>query len=150
MILSANFTLAEATKSQTALRLGIDNTPDEATVDRMKAVCDAILEPVRSHYKRPVVINSFYRGPRLNAEVGSKPSSQHVRGEAVDFEVPGIPNAEVAEWVHANLPYDQCILEYYTSGQPASGWVHASYVPEGGRRQCLTINDKGTQEGLIA
>ena len=150
MRLSPNFTLAEAVKSQTALRLGIDNTPTAEIIDRMKAVCEAILEPVREHFKRPVVVNSFYRSPLLNKAVGSKSTSQHVTGEAVDFEVPGVPNAEVAEWVNANLTADQICLEYYTPGEPSSGWVHVSYKETGCRQECLTINATGTYKGFIA
>lgn len=149
MQLSAHFTLAESTKSQTASRLGIDNTPDEATIANMKALCEAILEPVREHYGVPVVVNSFYRSPRLNAEVGSKPGSQHVTGEAVDFEVPGVANPVLAEWCRDNLEYDQICLEFVEPGQPSSGWVHASYKAGACRAQCLTINSKGTVEGLI-
>jgi zinc D-Ala-D-Ala carboxypeptidase len=150
MKLSQHFTLAEATKSQTASRLSIDNTPDAETVERMRLVCENILEPVRTQFNLPVTVNSFYRSPRLNAEVGSKPNSQHVKGEAVDFEVPGIPNAEVAEWVRDNLTADQIILEFYTPGDPSSGWVHVSYVPTNPRQQCLTINAGGTLQGLVA
>jgi zinc D-Ala-D-Ala carboxypeptidase len=148
MKLSQHFTLAEATKSQTASRLGIDNAPDAETIERMKLVCENILEPVRTQFNLPVTINSFYRSPRLNAEVGSKASSQHVKGEAVDFEVPGIPNAEVAEWVRDNLDFDQCIKEFVEPAVEGSGWVHVSYVADGNRGECLTVNSSGTIRGL--
>lgn len=150
MQLSPNFTLAEATKSQEAARRGLANTPDPATIARMKAVCAEILEPVRAHFGRPVVINSFYRSPAVNAAVGSKPGSQHEKGEAVDFEVPGVDNAVVAAWVRDNLTFDQLILEFYEPGQPSSGWVHCSYKDNACRGECLTINGSGTVRGLIA
>ena len=150
MNLSPHFTLAEATKSQTAERLGIDNDPPEDVIARMRLVAENILEPVRANYGRPVIVNSFYRCLDLNREIGSKDNSQHVTGEAVDLEVPGIPNAEVAQWVRDNLVFDQCILEFYTPGKPASGWVHVSYSQAIARKQCLTINAGGTQQGLIA
>ena len=150
MRLSPNFSLAEAVKSQTALRLGIDNTPTAAVIDRMKAVCEAILEPVREHFQRPVVVNSFYRSPILNNKVGGAENSQHVKGEAVDFEIMGVPNAEVAEWVRDNLEYDMCALEFYTSGQPNSGWVHVSYKETGCRGECITIGANGTVAGLVS
>lgn len=150
MQLSPHFTLAEATKSPTAIRLGIDNTPDSKTIDKMKLVCREVLEPLRAHFAKPVIINSFYRCPRLNAEVGSKPSSQHVLGEAVDLEIPGIGNAEVAAWMRDNLTADQIILEFYEPGKPDSGWVHVSYKENACRQECLTVNSKGTQVGLIA
>lgn len=146
--LSENFTLAECIKSQTAERLGIDNTPDEATIDRMAAVADAILEPVRAKFGGPVIVSSFYRCKPLNRAIGSKDSSQHVLGEAVDFEVPGIPNPEVAEWVRDNLTYDQLILEFHKPGIPDSGWVHVSYSANRCRLQCLTVNGEGTFQGL--
>jgi hypothetical protein len=148
MKLSEHFSLTEATKSPTAERLSIDNTPDDQTTEKMKLVCTAILEPVRAHFQKPVIINSFYRSPRLNAEVGSKPHSQHVHGEAVDFEIPGIPNDEVARWVRDNLTYDQCLLEFHKPGVPDSGWVHVSYKPDGCRKECLTISSSGTVKGL--
>lgn len=148
--LSQHFSLAEAVKSQTAERLGIDNDPSDDVLARMILVAENILEPVRANYGRPVTVNSFYRCLDLNREIGSKDSSQHVSGEAVDFEVAGVPNAEVAEWVRENLTFDQCILEFYTPGKPASGWVHVSYSQAVARKQCLTINANGTQQGLIA
>lgn len=148
MNLSEHFTLVEACKSQTAARLNIDNDPDAATIDRMKAVCVNILEKVRAKYGAPVTINSFYRSPRLNAEVGSKTSSQHILGEAVDFEVPGYSNDEVAEWVRDNLIFDQCIREFSKPGEPSSGWVHVSYKEGACRAECLTITASGTVAGL--
>lgn len=152
--LSKHFTLAEAIKSQTAERMGIDNMPTHEIMDRMKATAEAILEPVRKHFGLPVTINSWYRSPALNRAIGGvdKPGkvSQHTTGHAVDFEVPGVPNAEVAAWVRDNLTYDQCIWEYGVPGEPSSGWVHVSYVWGACRGQCLTVNRTGTFEGLLA
>lgn len=150
MQLSPHFTLAEATKSEAALRRGLANDPDGAAIARMRAVCMEILEPLRAHFGRPVVINSFYRAPAVNAAVGSKPGSQHEKGEAVDFEVPGVDNAVVAAWVRDNLEFDQLILEFYEAGEPSSGWVHCSYRPASCRGECLTINSKGIVKGLVA
>jgi zinc D-Ala-D-Ala carboxypeptidase len=149
--LSAHFTLAEATKSQEAERKAIDNTPPADVIARMKAVAENILEPVRAHFGKPVVINSFYRSPAVNMAIGAKPGSQHTTGEAVDFEVPGVDNAVVAAWIRDTLVFDQLILEFYTPGQPSSGWVHCSYkAGPGCRAECLTINAAGTQFGLVA
>lgn len=148
--LSPHFTLAEATKSQTAERLEIDNSPSDEVIERMRLVAEHILEPVRENYRRAVTVNSFYRCLDLNRQIGSKDTSQHVTGEAVDFEVAGVPNPVVAEWVRDNLVYDQCILEFHTPGKPDSGWVHVSYSQAIARKQCLTINAQGTQQGLVA
>jgi len=146
--LSPHFTLEEACKSQRAERMGISNSPDADTLDRMIAVAENILEPVRAHFGKPVIINSFYRSPEVNKAIGSKPGSQHVKGEAVDFEIPGIDNAAVARWVRDNLTFDQCILEFYKPGIPDSGWVHVSYKAEGCRQECLTVSASGTVRGL--
>lgn len=148
MNLSPHFTLEEACKSQRAERMGISNSPDADTLERMIAVAENILEPVRAHFGKPVIINSFYRSPEVNKAIGSKPGSQHVKGEAVDFEIPGIDNAAVARWVRDNLTFDQCILEFYKPGIPDSGWVHVSYKAEGCRKECLTVSASGTVKGL--
>ena len=151
--LSKNFTLTEFTKSQTALRLGIDNTPSDEHLDAAKLLFENVVQPVRDHFG-PTVINSGYRGPALNEAIGGAATSQHCRGEAVDIECPGVPNHEVAEWIQNNLEYDQLILEFYTLGIPDSGWVHVSYIPEGNRKQSLTaVKQDGKTvylQGLIA
>ena len=151
--LSKNFTLTEFTKSQTALRLGIDNTPSEEHLAAAKLLFENVVQPVRDHFG-PTVINSGYRGPALNEAIGGAATSQHCRGEAVDIECPGVPNHEVAEWIQNNLEYDQLILEFYTLGIPDSGWVHVSYIPEDNRKQSLTaVKQDGKTvylQGLIA
>lgn len=149
MNLSQHFTLEEATKSQTALRLHIDNTPDEATIERMKIVARGILEPIRAHYKFPFSPTSFYRCTDLNRAIGSKDTSQHVKGEAVDLELAGVSNYDLACWIRDNLKFDQLILESYTLGVPSSGWVHCSLVEGDNRNQVLTISGGQTQTGLI-
>ena len=125
--LSPNFTLAELTKSQAALRRGWANEPPPGAVAALRILCERVLEPVRAHFGRPMFINSGYRSARVNASVGGAASSQHVRGEAADIEIPGVANGAVAAFIAAHLPFDQLILEAYTPGQPASGWVHVSY-----------------------
>lgn len=147
MNLSANFSLAEFTKSQTALRKGIDNTPDQPAIDNMKKLCTAILQPVRDHFGIPFTPSSGYRSPELCIAVGSTIKSQHSKGQAVDFEVPGVSNMELAEWIRDNLEFDQLILECYTGGN--TGWVHCSYVHEP-RKEVLTYDRaNGYRKGLI-
>lgn len=145
--MTPHFKLAEFTKSQIASRLGIDNTPPELVKRRLKALAERILEPVRKHFGRPVRISSGYRCLALNKAIGSKTSSQHVRGEAADFEIPGIPNIEVACWIRDNLEKDQLILEFWEQGDPHAGWIHCSYS-ENNRNMVLTISRKTTTEGL--
>jgi len=145
MKLSENFTMAEFTKSQTAERKGIDNTPEGDHLEAAKALFENVVQKVRDHFG-PTVINSGYRSPELNEAVGGSSRSQHCKGEAADIEVPGVPNAELAEWIRDNLEFDQLILEFYTPGIPDSGWVHVSYLADGDNRgECLTatrINGK--------
>ena len=138
------------TKSQTATRLGLDNTPTEEHVASLRALCENVLEPTRSQFNAPVIISSGYRSEFLCEEIGSKPTSQHCKGEAVDFEIIGVDNHKVASWIHANLDYDQLILEFYESGKPNSGWVHVSYKSDGqNRKQALTFNGRSYQQGLV-
>lgn len=150
MHLSEHFTLREMTLSQTAARQGIDNTPDDDAVAALRAVCEHVLEPVRAHYGVPFSPSSGFRCLALNRALGSKDSSQHIKGEAVDLEVPGVPNYELAAWIRDNLTFDQLILEFYTPGDPTSGWVHCSYVAGDNRLAALTIGPAGAQQGLVA
>lgn len=145
MNLSPNFSLAELTKSQTALRRGIDNTPPDKAVVQLALLCREILEPVRNHFA-PFSPSSGYRSHELNEAVGSKPTSQHVLGQAVDFEIPRFENIKIAHWIQQNLKFDQLILEFY-DGTPSGGWVHCSYVPAG-RGEVLTISKSGVTKGL--
>ena len=135
--LSTNFTLQEFTKSQTALRQGIDNTPSDEHLTNAKSLFENIVQPVRNNFG-VTVINSGYRGPDLNYAIGGSNTSQHTRGQAVDIECPGIPNYNVAKWIEENLEFDQLILEFYTPGIPDSGWVHVSYKSEDNRKGVLT------------
>lgn len=135
--LSQNFSLQEFTKSQTALRQGLDNTPSEEHLSNAKQLFSNVVQKVRDNFG-VTVINSGYRGPALNEAVGGSAKSQHCKGEAVDIECPGIPNYTVAEYIKDNLDFDQLILEFYTPGIPDSGWVHVSYKTEGNRKSVLT------------
>jgi hypothetical protein len=147
MKLTKNFSLEEMTKSQTALRKGIDNTPTPDKIEPLTMLCESVLQPVRDHFDRPVTITSGYRSPELCVAIGSKITSQHTKGQAADFEVPGVSNMVVAEWIRDNLEFDQLILECYTGGN--TGWIHCSYVHEP-RKQLLTYDkENGYREGLI-
>ncbi|OYX62519.1 MAG: hypothetical protein B7Y88_14235 [Sphingomonadales bacterium 32-64-17] len=137
MNLSPHFELSEFTSSQTALRRGIDNTPNLKARMALQLLCVKVLEPVREHFRRPVVISSGYRSPALNRAIGGSTKSQHSKGEAADFEIPGVANFDVAQWMMRNLNYDQLILEFYTPGDPNSGWIHVSFC-EPYRNQELT------------
>tara|TARA_B100000315_G_scaffold241877_1_gene263176 strand:+ start:431 stop:895 length:465 start_codon:yes stop_codon:yes gene_type:complete len=135
--LSKNFTLQEFTKSQTAERRGIDNTPVEGHLENAKALFENVVQPVRDNFG-VTVINSGYRCGDLNYAIGGSNTSQHCKGQAVDIECPGTPNYDVAKWIEDNLDFDQLILEFYTPGIPDSGWIHVSYKTEDNRNASLT------------
>ena len=137
MNLSKSFTLNELTKSQEAVRLGIDNTPNEEQIQNLKILCEKILQPLRDFYGMPVSISSGYRSVALCEAIGSSAKSQHTKGQAADFEIFGVPNKEVAEFIVKNLTYDQCILEFWNENEPNSGWVHCSYSVNSNRKQYL-------------
>jgi hypothetical protein len=136
MQISRNFSLQELTKSDTAIRKGIDNNPNAEQMEKLKALCENILQPVRDHFGR-VKVTSCFRSVDLCLAIKSSANSQHAKAEAADFEVMGTDNAELADWIYKNLDFDQLILEFYTPGEPNSGWIHCSYTPNQPRKQFL-------------
>ena len=140
MKLTANITLDELTKSQVAERKGINNNPSPAQIENLKALAVNILQPVRSHFDKPLIISSGFRCAQLCLEIGSSVNSQHVADNgaaAADFEIPGVDNLQLAIWIKNNLDIDQGILEFYREGEPTSGWIHCSYSSESNRNQWL-------------
>ena len=127
MKLSENFSLLELTKSQTAERKGIDNTPSTEHQENLKKLCENVLQPVRDHFEQVVSVSSGYRSPELCTAIGSKITSQHAKGQAADFEIFGVSNKELADYIDSELHYDQLILEYWNESDPNSGWVHCSF-----------------------
>lgn len=154
MKLSQNFSLAEMTKSETALRKGLENTPGEVEIENLRALVVKVLQPVRDHFQKGVHVNSGFRHPEVNAAVGGSKTSDHCKGQAADIEIPGVANADLAQWIVDNLPFRQVILEFYTPGIPDSGWVHVSYVEGDNKKQVLTAmkeNGKTVYKvGLVA
>ena len=136
MNLSRNFTLQELIKSDTAIRLDINNNPNSGQIEKLKLLCENILQPVRDHFGR-VKVTSGFRSVELCTAIGSSANSQHAKAEAADFECPNVDNAELADWIHKNLPYDQLILEFYTPGEPNSGWIHCSWISDQPRASYL-------------
>lgn len=147
MRVTKNFTLGELTKSQTALRMGIDNNPTPAALYNLHQMCDNILQPVREHFGRPVTISSGYRSVELCLAIGSSAKSQHAKGEAADFEVMGVNNKEVATWIRDNLDFDQLILEFYNDDDPQSGWIHCSYSDDN-RKSVLKYDGRNYTQGF--
>ena len=149
MQLTKNFSLREFTKSQTAERMGIDNTPPEEIIPKLSFLATQILEPLREKIDKPILITSGYRCPELCEAIGSKPTSQHTKGEAVDFEAIGMSTLNLAEMIINHFDFDQVILECYRKGDMNSGWVHCSLISGENRQEVLTYTKaKGYEKGL--
>ena len=137
-MISEHISEKEATKSVTALRLGIDNTPNPTQVENMKLTAEKIFQPLREWVGGPIKVNSFFRSPELNEAIGGSKTSQHCKGQAIDIDdVYGYKtNAEMYAWIKENLNFDQMIWEFGTDMNP--NWVHISYVSEeDNRNRCL-------------
>ena len=140
MKLTANFSLDELIKSQVAERKGINNNPSPMQIDNLRALAVNILQPIRSQFAKPLIISSGFRCAQLCIEIGSSINSEHCadnKSAAADFEIPGVDNKELAEWIKSNLEYNQLILEFYRDGDPSSGWVHCSYSTDLNKKQSL-------------
>jgi len=139
MQLSKNLTLAEVTKSTTAKRLGIDNTPDEWTTENLRQVAINIFQPLRDSFGCPIYVSSGYRSAELNTAIGGSSRSQHVEGRALDLDADvygGCTNSQIFNWIKENLEFDQLIWEFGDDDNP--DWVHVSYVYDGiNRKRCL-------------
>lgn len=141
MQLSTHFSLEEAVLSQTALRIGIDNTPTGQALDNMRAAA-AKMELVRAFLGHPIYVSSWYRSPPLNVRIGGSIMSAHTLGYAIDFRCPGFGTPlETAKAIERKFNYDQLIHEY-------GNWVHISFDPRT-RNQELTIDSRGTRTGLL-
>lgn len=157
MQLSPHFTLAEMTKSQAAIRHGIANEADDLVTARLKRWCENIGEPLRAHFGRPITVNSGYRSRELNTLINGSPTSQHCLGEAVDLEIAGVSNLDIAKFIASGglaAGFDQLILEAHTPGLPSSGWVHVSWSARRLRKQVLTMQVRHARatylQGLVA
>ena len=147
MQLSKNFSLSEMEKSSTGIRLGIKNKDGSGEIKNLTDLCYEVLEPVRAKFDKPIIITSGYRSPELCEAIGSKATSQHTKGQAVDFEIAGVNNLAIGLWLTNNVNFDQYIQEYY-DGTPSSGWCHVSYVEGSNRKQVLTFDGKSYTNGL--
>lgn len=146
--LTANFSLQELIHSDTAVKMGIKNIPNNVQKAALKLLAEKVLQPIRDHFKKPVKIHSGLRVSALNKAVGGSSTSSHCLGQAADIEIDGVSNRELATWIKDNLEYDQIILEFYNPSEgPNSGWVHVSYreTNGGNRKQSLTALKNGSK-----
>ena len=142
MNLSPNFALDELTASETAARHGIDNTPDQATIQNLTRLANALQEVRTLLGNKVIIISSGYRSPELNQKVGGSATSDHCKGLAADFICPsyGTPDEIVRVVMASAIPFKQVIREF-------DKWVHFS-IPEEGeapRKQALIIDKQGTR-----
>ena len=144
ILLSKNFTLEELTKSQTAVRQGLDNAPNAQQTENLRDLALNVLQPIRDKLKIPFTPSSGFRSVLVNRATGGSenPPSDHLTGCAADIELPGLSNYDLACWIRDNLEFKQCILEYYEIGKPNSGWVHVSYDKNNNMKQCLTATTR--------
>ena len=143
MKLSENLHLAEVTKSQTATRLGIDNTPKIEHLKALRAVANNIFQNVREHFNVPIAVTSGYRSEALNEAIGGSKSSQHSKGEALDLDADvfgGIENSHIFHYIEMSLVFDQLIWEFGDEENPA--WVHCSYKANGENRMEVLMASK--------
>ncbi len=135
MQLSEHFELAEFIRSSTAKRAGISNMPTDTHLENIKLLCEKVLEPIRVHFDRPIILSSGYRSSALNKAIGGASSSQHCSGEAADIDMDGtnITNAQIFNYIKDNLEFDQLIWEFGTTTNP--DWVHVSYESNGRQRK---------------
>jgi len=150
MKLSNNLTLKEAIKSITAIKRGVDNSPNAEEIEKLKVTAEKVFQPVRDHFNIPIGVNSMFRSKALNKAIGGASGSQHMKGEAIDIdadryggkievsgEMVNFTNKMIFDFIKDNLDFDQLIWEYGTSDEP--DWVHVSYNPVGNRKRVLKV-----------
>ena len=137
--ISKHISYKEGTYSQTALRRGLDNTPNEEQLKCMKEVAENLFEPIREWVGGPIKINSFFRGEPVNTAIGGSTRSQHMKGQAIDIDdtFGHKTNAEMYHYIKDNLDFDQMIWEFGDDKNP--NWVHISWVSHRPNRKKLTI-----------
>lgn len=152
MRISDHISYKEATRSQTAIRKGIDNTPGEYELQNMALLASKVFEPLRLYFNTPIYISSFYRSRDLNEAIGGSSRSQHCEGRAMDLDdvYGGVTNAQMFSYIKENLDFDQLIWEFGDDSNPA--WVHVSYVSEDSNRKHILratrVNGKTIYEQL--
>ena len=146
MNISKHITLTEATKSNTATRLGINNTPNQATIETMIVTAEKIFQPLRDALG-PIRVSSFYRSPELNRAIGGSKTSQHCKGEAIDMQGVNVSNAELFEEACKLEEFDQIIWEFGTLTEP--DWVHVSYSQTQNRKQILRATKIGKRTAYV-
>ena len=151
MKISPHLNLAELTRSETAKRNGIDNTPTAEHLENFKLLADKVFEPIREHFKTPIFISSGYRSKELNELIKGIATSQHCKGQAIDIDMDGgngeVTNRMVFDFIKNKVDFDQLIWEFGTDFNP--DWVHVSYVKGKNRKQKLKAVRSGGKTSYI-
>lgn len=147
MKLSNNLSLSEVIASDTAKRLGIENTPNDTQIENLKIIANEIFQPLRDHFGVPIFVSSGFRSYKLNKAIGGSTTSQHGKGQALDLDADrfgAVTNSQIFHYIKDNLSFDQLIWESGNETEPA--WVHVSYVSLE-KNRCSTLimykNDLG-------
>ena len=152
MKLSKYVSLAEVTRSDTAKRKGIDNSPTAEHLENLKVICEDVFDKVREHFGVPLFISSGYRSAALNKAIGGSATSDHNLGRALDLDQDGhgngVTNADVFNYIKSNLDFDQLIWEFGTDKNP--DWVHVGYRKGSNRKQILKAVREGGKTKYVA
>ena len=137
-MISEHISYKEGTNSITAIRRGIDNTPNDEQLANMELIAEKVFEPLREWVGGPIKINSFFRCPDLNKAIGGSRKSQHCQGQAIDIDdtYKVVANSDMYNYIKNNLDFDQMIWEFGDDDNP--NWLHVSYVSKkDNRKRCL-------------
>lgn len=143
MKISKDLTLAEVSKSNTAIKLGIDNEPKGEHLNNMIHTANAIFQPIRNHFGKPIFVSSGYRSPKLNKAIGGAATSQHCKGEALDLDNDAVEyptNKDIFDYIKNHLEFTQLIAEFPVNGNPS--WVHVGYDRKNLKNQILVARKK--------
>ena len=146
------FTLRELTRSATATRLGIDNTPSDEIIDNLQLLCDKVLDPLRLRWGAAIRVSSGYRCPRLNRVVGGAKGSMHMCGLAADitslFDTPAMNRCLLIILLHSNLPFHKVIIEK-PDEEMCPDWIHVQYAETDNPRRKVLVYDGHNYRNLI-
>ena len=148
--ISEHIPYTEATKSATAIKFNIDNTPTTDTIKRMKYVAEEVFEPLREHFLVPIGLSSFYRSKKLNNKLGGSATSEHVYGSAMDIDADicgMLSNRQIFNYIKNNLQFNQLIWEFGTNTEPA--WIHVSCKKSGNKNEILKAYKEEDWKGTL-
>jgi hypothetical protein len=152
MKLSKYVSLAEVTRSDTAKRKGIDNSPTAEHLENLKVISEEVFDKIREYFGVPIFISSGYRSAALNKAIGGSATSDHNLGKALDLDQDGhgngVTNADVFNYIKSNLDFDQLIWEFGTDKNP--DWVHVGYRKGANRKQILKAVREGGKTKYVA